>query len=155
MIIFESFLSSRAFNRGLELNLLTEIPLRHYSDGMNPEFHLLSEKINQLAALAQSLRRENAELRLGSATLTAKNDDLSKRMAGAALAIPASVQVPSSICRFLAWYHGIKAKITNTNKANPHEFERNNAVDANLKPASKSGVRPDVTAKRSANFKLG
>jgi cell division protein ZapB len=54
--------------------------LRHYSDGMNSEFHQLSEKINRLAELAQSLRRENAELRLGSSALAAENDDLSRRI---------------------------------------------------------------------------
>jgi cell division protein ZapB len=54
--------------------------LHHYSGGMISEFHLLSEKLNQLAELAQSLRRENAELRLGAAAATAENADLSRRM---------------------------------------------------------------------------
>jgi hypothetical protein len=62
---------------------LTEIPLRLYSDEMNSEFHQLSEKIDRLAALAQALRRENAELRIDSATLAAENDDLSMRIEGA------------------------------------------------------------------------
>jgi cell division protein ZapB len=47
---------------------------------MISEFHSLSQKINQLAELAQSLRRENAELRLNVAAVTAENADLSKRM---------------------------------------------------------------------------
>lgn len=62
------------------MNLLTEIPLRHYSGGMGSEFLQLSEKISQLAELAQSLRRENAELRLTIAALTAENADLDKRI---------------------------------------------------------------------------
>jgi cell division protein ZapB len=60
--------------------LLTEIRLDHYSGEMVSEFQSLSEKVNQLAELAQSLRRENAELRLNIAALTAENADLSKRM---------------------------------------------------------------------------
>ena len=60
--------------------MLTKIPLRHYSGGMISEFHLLSEKINQLAELAQSLRRENADLRLNAAAMSAENAELSKRM---------------------------------------------------------------------------
>jgi uncharacterized coiled-coil DUF342 family protein len=47
---------------------------------MVSEFHQLSEKISQLAALAHSLRRENADLRLNVATLTAENAELSKRI---------------------------------------------------------------------------
>jgi cell division protein ZapB len=54
--------------------------LHHYSGGMISEFQSLSEKINQLAELAQSLRRENAELRLNVAATAAENADLSKRM---------------------------------------------------------------------------
>lgn len=60
--------------------MLTEIRLHHYSGDMVSEFHLLSEKINQLAELAQSLRRENAELRLTVAAAHAENADLSSRM---------------------------------------------------------------------------
>jgi len=60
--------------------LLTEIRLHHYSDEMISDFQLLSEKINQLAALAQSLRRENAGLRLNAAALAAENADLAKRI---------------------------------------------------------------------------
>lgn len=51
-----------------------------YSDGMISEFHQLSEKIVQLAELAQSLRRENAELRLTVASLTTENEDLARRI---------------------------------------------------------------------------
>lgn len=47
---------------------------------MISEFHQLSEKISQLAELARSLRRENADLRLAMAALTDENADLSKRM---------------------------------------------------------------------------
>jgi FtsZ-binding cell division protein ZapB len=47
---------------------------------MISEFHLLSEKIRQLAELAQSLRRENADLRLSAAAVAAENADLSNRM---------------------------------------------------------------------------
>lgn len=51
-----------------------------YSGGMISEFHQLSEKITQLAALADSLRRENGELRQYAATVTAENEELSSRM---------------------------------------------------------------------------
>lgn len=51
-----------------------------YSDGMISEFHQLSEKIVQLAELAQSLRRENADLRLTLASLTSENADLARRI---------------------------------------------------------------------------
>lgn len=47
---------------------------------MISDFQLLSEKIAQLAALTQSLRRENAELRLNAAALAAENADLAKRI---------------------------------------------------------------------------
>jgi hypothetical protein len=62
------------------LNLLTEIRLHYYSGGMISEFNLLSEKITQLAELAQSLRRENADLRLSAAVIAAENADLTSRM---------------------------------------------------------------------------
>lgn len=52
----------------------------HYSDGMISDFHQLSEKIVKLAELAQSLRRENADLRLTLASVTAENADLAKRI---------------------------------------------------------------------------
>ena len=47
---------------------------------MNSEFHLLSEKVTQLAELAQLLRRDNAELRLKLAAVAAENAELSTRM---------------------------------------------------------------------------
>jgi cell division protein ZapB len=47
---------------------------------MVSEFHQLAEKISQLADLAQSLRRENADLRMSVATLTAENADMSGRI---------------------------------------------------------------------------
>ena len=47
---------------------------------MLSEFHQLSEKVDQLAELTQSLRRENADLRLTLAALTAENADLSRRI---------------------------------------------------------------------------
>ncbi|WP_034298593.1 BRLZ domain containing protein [Herbaspirillum sp. RV1423] len=47
---------------------------------MSSEFHQLSEKVAQLAALTQSLRRENADLRLNVSALTNENADLSRRM---------------------------------------------------------------------------
>ena len=59
---------------------MTEIRLPLYSDGMISEFHQLSEKIVQLAELAQSLRRENADLRLTLASLTSENADLARRI---------------------------------------------------------------------------
>ncbi len=47
---------------------------------MSSEFHLLSEKVAQLAAMTQSLRRENADLRLNVSALTTENAELSRRM---------------------------------------------------------------------------
>lgn len=62
---------------------MTEIPLGHYSGRMNSEFHQLSEKIDQLAELAQALRRENAKLRRDAAALVAENAELSNRIQAA------------------------------------------------------------------------
>jgi cell division protein ZapB len=47
---------------------------------MSSEFHQLSEKVAQLAAMTQSLRRENADLRLNVAALTTENTELAQRM---------------------------------------------------------------------------
>ena len=47
---------------------------------MISDFHQLSEKIGKLAELAQSLRRENAELRVQAAALTVENADLQQRI---------------------------------------------------------------------------
>lgn len=62
---------------------MTRIDARYYSGEMVSEIHLLSEKISQLAELAQSLRRENAELRLNLTAALAENAELSRRMAEA------------------------------------------------------------------------
>ena len=47
---------------------------------MISEFDQLSEKLTQLAALTDSLRRENGELRQFAITVTMENGELSKRM---------------------------------------------------------------------------
>jgi len=47
---------------------------------MISEFHQLPEKIDQLAELARSLRRENADLRRAMASLGEENADLSRRI---------------------------------------------------------------------------
>jgi cell division protein ZapB len=47
---------------------------------MISEFHQLSEKIDQLAELARSLRRENADLRRAMAALGEENADLAGRI---------------------------------------------------------------------------
>lgn len=52
----------------------------NYSDAMISDFHLLSQKVDQLADLAQALSLENADLRLKANALSAENADLSKRM---------------------------------------------------------------------------
>lgn len=59
---------------------MTAIHLHHYSDGMISDFHHLFEKIVQLAELTQSLRSENAALRLKSVALAAENAELANRM---------------------------------------------------------------------------
>ncbi|GGI20508.1 DUF904 domain-containing protein [Oxalicibacterium faecigallinarum] len=61
-------------------NLLTLVPPDLYSCGMISDFQTLSQKIEQLAALTQALRSENAELRLRSSALTEENAQLSRRM---------------------------------------------------------------------------
>jgi len=47
---------------------------------MISDFHQLSEKVSQLAELAHSLRRENADLRLTLAALSEENKDLARRI---------------------------------------------------------------------------
>ena len=47
---------------------------------MISDIHQLSEKVGQLAELTQSLRRENADLRLIVAALSEENKDLTKRI---------------------------------------------------------------------------
>ena len=54
--------------------------LHLYSGEMISDFHTLSEKISQLAELAQALRSENAELRVRSTALAAENAELAQRM---------------------------------------------------------------------------
>jgi cell division protein ZapB len=50
---------------------------------MISEFHDLSEKIDRLAELTQSLRRENATLRQSNAILAAENEPYMERLAQA------------------------------------------------------------------------
>lgn len=47
---------------------------------MISDFQQLSAKVSELADLAQSLRRENAELRRTAAVLSAENAELARRM---------------------------------------------------------------------------
>ncbi|CAL60903.1 Hypothetical protein HEAR0709 [Herminiimonas arsenicoxydans] len=54
--------------------------MHNYSDDMISDFHQLSEKISQLADLTQSLRSENADLRIKSIALAAENAELTRRM---------------------------------------------------------------------------
>ena len=54
--------------------------MQHYSVGMISDFNQLSEKIGQLAEMAQTLRRENAALRLNAVALAAENADLLQRI---------------------------------------------------------------------------
>ncbi len=57
---------------------------------MISDFHLLSEKIHQLAELAQSLRRENADLRLNTADLTKRMQEAHERVIALLEKIPVS-----------------------------------------------------------------
>lgn len=59
---------------------MTAIRLPHYSGAMTPDLTLLAEKIEQLAMLTQRLRRENADLRLQLAAVTAEKAELDDRM---------------------------------------------------------------------------
>ncbi len=54
--------------------------MHHYSGGMISDFNQLSEKIGQLAEMAQTLRRENADLRLHALALAGENADLQRRI---------------------------------------------------------------------------
>jgi len=54
-----------------------------YSGGMIADFQELSDKIEQLAELTLSLRRENAQLRQANAALVAENLGYQKRLAEA------------------------------------------------------------------------
>ncbi len=65
------------------MNLLTQIPLQPYSDGMISEFQELSDKIGELAEMTHALRRENADLRQANAALSAENATYQQRIAEA------------------------------------------------------------------------
>ncbi len=54
--------------------------MRLYSFGMIADFQELSDKIDRLAELAQSLRRENAQLRQANAALVADNLEHQRRL---------------------------------------------------------------------------
>lgn len=54
--------------------------MHHYSGGMISDFNQLSEKISRLAEMTRALRRENADLRLNAANLTAENANLQHRI---------------------------------------------------------------------------
>ena len=69
--------------RAKVLNRLTEFPLPTYCCGMISEFHDLSDKIDRLAELTQSLRRENAHLRQSNALLSAENEAFMGRLSEA------------------------------------------------------------------------
>lgn len=62
------------------IDLLTENRRRHYSGGMITDFHQLAEKVSELAALTQSLRLENADLRMSLAKVGAENAELTQRI---------------------------------------------------------------------------
>ncbi|TFW27682.1 hypothetical protein [Duganella callida] len=63
---------------------------------MISEFQALSDKIDQLAELTVTLRRENAQLRQGNAALMAQNIDFTRRMQEATQRLDALLnQVPS------------------------------------------------------------
>lgn len=47
---------------------------------MISDFHQLAEKVARLAALADAMRRENAELRQSVTALTAENAELAQRI---------------------------------------------------------------------------
>jgi FtsZ-binding cell division protein ZapB len=47
---------------------------------MISDFNQLSEKISRLAEMTRALRRENADLRLNAANLTAENANLQHRI---------------------------------------------------------------------------
>jgi cell division protein ZapB len=62
---------------------------------MISEFHDLSDKIDRLAALTQSLRRENATLRQSNALLAAENEAFMERLSEAQRRVEALLaQIP-------------------------------------------------------------
>lgn len=65
---------------------------------MNSQFDDLAAKIDQLAELAVSLRRENADLRLYIAALTSENTGFAKRMHDAHQRVAALIEkLPPSL----------------------------------------------------------
>ena len=65
---------------------------------MSSEFHHLSEKVAQLAALTHSLRRENADLRLNLTVLTSQNQELAARIEQAHLRVSTLLEtLPTSL----------------------------------------------------------
>jgi FtsZ-binding cell division protein ZapB len=65
---------------------------------MISEFHQLAEKVDELAALTQALRRENADLRRQAVALAAENADLSQRMDQAHARLTALLeQIPAAV----------------------------------------------------------
>jgi cell division protein ZapB len=65
---------------------------------MNAQFDDLAAKIDQLAELAVSLRRENADLRLYIAALTSENTGFAKRMHDAHQRVAALIEkLPPSL----------------------------------------------------------
>jgi cell division protein ZapB len=59
---------------------------------MIPEFNSLSEKVSRLAILTQTLRQENADLRLQMSSLKSDKEALAKRMDEAAHRIAALLE---------------------------------------------------------------
>jgi cell division protein ZapB len=59
---------------------------------MIPEFNSLSEKVSRLALLAQTLRQENADLRLHLSSLNSDKEALAKRMDEASRRIAALLE---------------------------------------------------------------
>jgi cell division protein ZapB len=54
--------------------------VRHYSFWMIADYQELSDKIDRLAELAHTLRRENAQLRQANAALVADNLEYQRRL---------------------------------------------------------------------------
>lgn len=62
---------------------MTEIPWHLYSYGMISEFQELSDKIDRLAEMTMSLRRENAALRQSNTLLGRENEAFMERLSEA------------------------------------------------------------------------
>ena len=63
-----------------------------YSDGMISEFQELSDKIDQLAELTHSLRRENGQLRQANAALVMDNIGYHSRLREASARVEALLE---------------------------------------------------------------